>query len=75
MLGERPVVPPREQLPGVDTPQFAGLDAYLELMEACWAEDPGRRPGFDSIAQRLHGQLQSHMRAQPPAPDGGRFCG
>lgn len=30
--GGRPTVPPREQLPGADTPTFAGLDAFLALM-------------------------------------------
>lgn len=31
--GGRPPVPPREQLPGADTPEFAGLDAFLGLMK------------------------------------------
>ncbi len=26
-------IPPREELPGADTPTFAGLDAYIELMK------------------------------------------
>ena len=30
--GERPAVPPREELPGPDTATFAGLDAYCQLM-------------------------------------------
>lgn len=30
--GERPPVPPRDQLPGPDTAGWAGLDAYLQLM-------------------------------------------
>lgn len=34
--GGRPEVPPREQLPGEDTPHFEGLDAYLDLMQRCW---------------------------------------
>ena len=31
--GERPPVPPRDQLPGPDTAGFAGLDAYTALMK------------------------------------------
>ena len=31
--GERPHVPPSDQLPGPDTASFAGLDAYIALME------------------------------------------
>ncbi len=30
--GSRLEIPPLEQLPGSDTPQFAGLDAYVALM-------------------------------------------
>ncbi|PRW60943.1 Serine threonine- kinase CTR1 [Chlorella sorokiniana] len=62
--GERPSVPPHSQLPGVDMPQFGGLYAYLELMHHCWAEDPAARPSFECIAQRLHSQLQRHMKGQ-----------
>lgn len=36
--GGRPEVPPREQLPGADTPQFDGLGAYVDLMQRCWAQ-------------------------------------
>lgn len=32
MRGERPEVPPRDQLPGPDTRTFAGLDDYIALM-------------------------------------------
>lgn len=30
--GERPAVPPRDQLPGPDTADWTGLDSYLQLM-------------------------------------------
>ena len=30
--GGRPEVPPREALPGPDTPGWPGLDAYVQLM-------------------------------------------
>ncbi len=32
LAGERPAVPPLEDLPGPDTADFAGLDSYMELM-------------------------------------------
>ena len=33
MDGGRLEVPPRERLPGADTPSFAGLDAYVALLK------------------------------------------
>lgn len=36
--GGRPQVPPRDQLPGEDTAQFEGLEAYIDLMQRCWAQ-------------------------------------
>ncbi len=36
--GGRPEVPPVQQIPGEDTPQFEGLAAYIELMQRCWAQ-------------------------------------
>eukprot|EP00887_Chlorella_sp_A99_P004358 scaffold15.g4358.t1 len=38
MSGGRPVVPPRDQLPGPDDAWFEGLDAYIVLMERCEEE-------------------------------------
>ena len=69
-------MPPRNQLPGVDMSQFSGLDAYLELMHDCWADDPAARPSFERIAQRLHRQLQQHMSGRPTArqAQGGPAC-
>lgn len=49
----RPEVPPREELPGPDSATFSGLDAYLQLMEACWAQDPATRPSFEEVVPRL----------------------
>ncbi len=38
MDGHRLAIPPRDQLPGPDTASFAGLDAYIALMQRCWAQ-------------------------------------
>ena len=35
MSGQRPPIPPPDQLPGGT---FAGLDDYILLMERCWAQ-------------------------------------
>lgn len=53
--GGRPEVPPINELPGVDTPQFAelSLDAYLRLMRRCWVADPAARPTFQEVAAEL----------------------
>ncbi|KAL4423315.1 hypothetical protein ABPG77_006110 [Micractinium sp. CCAP 211/92] len=51
--GSRLEIPPLEQLPGSDTPQFAGLDAYVALMRRCWAQDPAERPTFEQVIPEL----------------------
>ncbi|PRW51177.1 Serine threonine- kinase CTR1 [Chlorella sorokiniana] len=51
--GGRPDVPPRNQLPGPDTAGWAGLDAYLQLMRDCWAQQSADRPSFDEVVGRL----------------------
>lgn len=33
MNGGRLEIPPRERLPGEDTPSFAGLDDYISLLQ------------------------------------------
>lgn len=44
MDGHRLPIPPRDQLPGPDTARFAGLDAYIALMQRCWLQvGPGLR--------------------------------
>ncbi|KAI7844166.1 hypothetical protein COHA_002301 [Chlorella ohadii] len=57
--GGRPEVPPREQLPGPDTAGWAGLDAYVQLMRDCWAQQPQERPSFDEVVGRLQGLLDA----------------
>ena len=51
--GNRPQLPPRDELPGPDTAAFAGLDAYIALMQRCWAQDPSKRPPFAEIVPTL----------------------
>ena len=51
--GERPRIPPRGELPGPDTAAFGGLDAYVALLQKCWAQDPQERPAFAAIAEEL----------------------
>ena len=53
MAGERLEVPPREALPGPDTPGWAGLDGYVALMQHCWAQAPEDRPSFQDIVVAL----------------------
>lgn len=33
--------------------QFAGLEAYIDLMRECWAHQPEERPSFEQIVPRL----------------------
>jgi serine/threonine protein kinase len=61
--GKRPAVPPREALPGPDTAQFGGLDAYIALMQRCWATDPAERPGFAEVVRQLRALLSAASRA------------
>lgn len=54
LTGKRCEVPPLERLPGPNNAAFAArLPAYIELMQRCWAQDPGERPEFDAIVTRL----------------------
>ncbi|KAI7840643.1 hypothetical protein COHA_005664 [Chlorella ohadii] len=64
MAGGRPEVPPREALPGPDTATWSGLDAYLQLMRECWAQQPEHRPSFDEVV----GRLRQLLDAAPPSP-------
>jgi hypothetical protein len=53
MGGERLQVPPWGSLPGSGGVPFVGLQAYVELMQACWAQDPDARPSFQLAASKL----------------------
>ncbi len=54
-IGERPTVPPAASLPGPadGRPSPAALQAYLALMQRCWAQDPTQRPEFAGVAASL----------------------
>lgn len=43
---ERPDVPPAGALPGG---AFVGLQHYLRLMRACWAQLPHERPPMEEV--------------------------
>lgn len=58
--GGRLPIPPRVELPGADTPTFAGLDRYISLMQRCWAQDPAERPTFNQVALELE-ELEDSM--------------
>ena len=65
MVGLRPAIPPLETLPGPDAKPFAGLGRYIELMQACWHQDPAARPSFAEVCDVLKNLLRTHF---PPAP-------
>ena len=60
--GGRLDVPERSALPGPDTAEFEGLDAYVGLMRRCWAHNPDDRPTFQEIIADLRDQLGSITR-------------
>ena len=37
-------------------------EAYISLMQQCWASEPEQRPPFDEIVNRLQGMLPEGMR-------------
>ncbi len=51
--GGRLEIPPQDQLPGRDTATFQGLDAYVALIQHCWAQQPEERPTFQEIIEQL----------------------
>lgn len=58
MNGGRLEIPPRERLPGEDTPSFAGLDDYISLLQRCWVQEPADRPTFHQIVPELRELLE-----------------
>ncbi|KAL0046815.1 hypothetical protein WJX82_010624 [Trebouxia sp. C0006] len=54
----RPDIPPLDSLPG---PPLPGIEEYVQLMQACWHEEPDQRPGFESITGSL--RLLLHQTA------------
>jgi serine/threonine protein kinase len=53
--GQRPAIPATADLPGPadGRPSPAALEAYLALMNRCWAQDPAQRPEFQAVAAEL----------------------
>jgi hypothetical protein len=68
--GERLVAPPRDKVPGADTSAFQGLDAYVTLMERCWAQRPEERPGFREIIVQIRALLDAHTKAAAASGSG-----
>ncbi|PRW60009.1 GTP-binding nuclear Ran [Chlorella sorokiniana] len=50
--GGRPDIPAREQVP-LQAPDPATYDAYVSLMQRCWAQDPAHRPDFAEVVAEL----------------------
>lgn len=55
----RPTIPAPHELPGAGSGSWSALGDYLALLKDCWAEDPGTRPGFDVVLQRLDDLLEA----------------
>ena len=56
--GQRLPIPPPQGLPGPKPDDPAKLNAYIGLMERCWAQNPTDRPDFERIANELETFLQ-----------------
>lgn len=51
------------QLPGMGAGGVAppGFADYLEVMNACWQQDPRARPGFVTVISKLRSILETTM--------------
>lgn len=49
------MIPPPEELPA-NTGDWVGLDAYIDLIQKCWAEKPEDRPDFKYIVAELRSE-------------------
>ena len=63
MGGLRPPIPDPATLPGPGP--FAGLGRYIELMEACWSQEPSARPSFNEICDVLKKLVETHLSPAP----------
>ena len=52
LSGARPLIPAAEALPAIGSDR-SGLDAYVGLMQRCWAQRMSQRPKFKEISDRL----------------------
>jgi hypothetical protein len=46
--------------PDTHLPVPAGLDAYISLLQRCWAQDPAHRPTFHQVVQEL-GEMEGAL--------------
>ncbi|GAB4813554.1 hypothetical protein N2152v2_000600 [Parachlorella kessleri] len=58
----RPSLPPLQELRGNEAGQLRGLDAYIALMERCWAQAPQERPSFQEVADAIR-DIMAQARA------------
>ena len=67
--GERLPIPPLPELPGAAPPAEL-YDAYVRLMQRCWAQDPAQRPPFAEVIAELRGILGRHASSRALLPGG-----
>lgn len=70
--GGRLAIPPRNELPGLDTPTFAGLDDYIALMRCVayrWAggSSAASEPGLPLATNRTN-TVHPSPCCLPPSP-------
>ena len=58
--GGRLGIPPRWELPGPDNAAFGPqrMDAYIDLMQRCWAQNPYDRPSFGEAIRELRALME-----------------
>jgi serine/threonine protein kinase len=56
--GGRLEIPARERLPGPDSATWGELDAYVRLVQRCWAQIPQDRPRFKEVIADLRDMLE-----------------
>lgn len=49
----RPLIPTTDDPDGIRGGSFAGYDAYVDLMNKCWAQNAEERPGFPEVISAL----------------------
>ncbi|KAL3138899.1 hypothetical protein ABBQ32_005722 [Trebouxia sp. C0010 RCD-2024] len=67
----RPEIPDINTLPG---PRWSGVEGFIEIMQACWHQDPDRRPPFESVIASLRTllvQTTLRTRRSQEIPSGG----
>ncbi|KAL4436932.1 hypothetical protein ABPG75_004071 [Micractinium tetrahymenae] len=62
--GGRLDIPSRDQLPGPDSQEWVALDAYVALLQRCWAQEPRDRPLFKEVISELRDMLERTLAAR-----------